>query len=205
MEKLEARLDKEVNSYLNKVETMEEVNALLSGNISKEIYKKFLKSFYIIEFLSQKAVKKASINTKEQNPYLSKRFDFCAQGEEGHAEIALNDLKEMGEENLDISGLQLIEEYDNFLQEAAENFPLGVLGHSYLFENVSGLLFTKNKPLNYPSKFIDVHAKEDPGHSIAIKRTVRNIEEHLEEIEIDKIIEFSRKSGEYLMKVFEKA
>ena len=36
--------------------------------------------------------------------------------------------------------------------------------------------------LEYPSKFIEVHAKEDPGHSLAIKRTVRKIEEDLDSI-----------------------
>ena len=31
----------------------------------------------------------------------------------------------------------------------------------------------------YPSRFIEVHAKEDPRHSIAIKKTVRKIEPEL--------------------------
>ena len=203
MNSLESSLDKEVNIYLQIVEDREEVQNLQSASITSDIYCKFLKTFYIIEFLSQKAVKKASENTAHVNPYLSKRFDLCAKGELGHAEIALKDLSDLGEKEFELNNKNLVDEYDEFLQREADEYPLGILGHSYLFENVSGILFPKNKPLNFPSKFIEVHAKEDPGHSQAIKKTVRNIEAQISDEDIEKIILFSRKSGEYLLKLFD--
>ena len=203
MNSLESSLDKEVNNYLQIVEDREEVQKLQSASITSDIYCKFLKTFYIIEFLSQKAVKRASENTALINPYLSKRFDLCAKGELGHAEIALKDLSDLGEKEFELNNKNLVDEYDEFLQREADEYPLGILGHSYLFENVSGILFTKNKPLNFPSKFIEVHAKEDPGHSQAIKKTVRNIEAEISDEDIEKIILFSRKSGEYLLKLFD--
>jgi len=203
MERLEERLDREVGEYLERVEGMEEVRALLSGEIPRESYVKFLKTFYVIEDISRKAVLKAADRTKYDNPYLSKRFLLCARGEEGHAEIALEDLADMGVTGVDVSGVAEVGEYDEFLQKAAGEFPLGVLGHSYLFENASGIMFPKHKDLPYPSKFVVVHAKEDPGHSLAIKRTVRNIEGELSEEDGDRIIDFARESGERLLRVFE--
>jgi len=203
MGNLESSLDNEVQNYLELLEKNENVQILQNGSITLSIYKKFLKTFYFIEELSQKAVYKAAENTSESNPYLSKRFKYCAKGELGHAQIALNDLKDIGEETINTDNKTLINEYNDFLQKEADEYPLGILGHSYLFENVSGILFPKNSPLDYPSKFIEVHAKEDPGHSIAIKKTVRNIEEELDNSDITRIINFSRKSGEYLIKVFE--
>jgi len=203
MSNLECSLDNEVQKYLELLENIENVQILQSGSITLDIYKKFLKTFYFIEDLSQKAVYKAAENTSESNPYLSKRFKFCAQGELGHAQIALQDLNDLGEEALESKNIDLIDEYNEFLQKEADEYPLGILGHSYLFENVSGILFPKNKPLNYPSKFIEVHAKEDPAHSLAIKRTVRNIQDDLNQEDISRIIIFSKKSGEYLLKVFE--
>lgn len=203
MSNLECSLDNEVQKYLELLENIENVQILQSGSITLDIYKKFLKTFYFIEDLSQKAVNKAAKNTSESNPYLSKRFEFCAQGELGHAQIALQDLNDLGEEALESKNIDLIDEYNEFLQKEADEYPLGILGHSYLFENVSGILFPKNKPLDYPSKFIEVHAKEDPAHSLAIKRTVRNIQDDLNQEDITHIIIFSKKSGEYLLKVFE--
>ena len=202
MGNLESRLDEEVNNYLQIVKNKEEVQNLLDATITLDIYRNFLKTFYIIEYLSHKAVKKASENTAQSNPYLSKRFDICAMGEMGHAEIALKDLSDLGDKDFELSNKQLVDEYDEFLQTEANEYPLGILGHSYLFENVSGILFPENKPLSYPSKFIEVHAKEDPGHSLAIKKTVRNIEADISEEDIEKIILFSRKSGEYLLRLF---
>ncbi len=202
MNTLEARLDREVIAYLSKVEDMPEVKALLSGTISKEIYIKFLKTFYILEHLSQRAVNLASKMTKEAHPYLSDRFDLCAKGELGHAEIALEDLEQLGVEGVNISKISIVSEYDDMLQDCARTFPLGVLGHSYLFENTSGAMFPKQNPLEFPSKFVEVHAKEDPGHSIAIKRTVRNIQSELNEEEENRILSFTNKSGEYLLKLF---
>ena len=93
-------------------------------------------------------------------------------------------------------------DYDDFLQECAHEFPLGILGHSYLFENASGMMFPKYNSIKFPSKFVETHAKEDPGHSIAIKRTVRSIENDLNEDEQERIISFAKKSGEYLLKLF---
>jgi len=203
MNTLEAKLDREVIAYLSKIEDLKEVKALLSGEISKDDYVRFLKTFYIIECISQKAVNLASEMTREENPYLSKRFDLCAKGELGHAEIALEDLNELGVGEVDLSEVSTSSDYDDFLQECAHEFPLGVLGHSYLFENASGVMFPKHNLLKFPSKFVEIHAKEDPGHSIAIKRTVRNIENDLNENEQERIISFAKKSGEYLLELLE--
>jgi len=203
MSNLESSLDNEVQNYLKLLGNNQNVQMLQSGSITLSIYKKFLKTFYFIEDLSQKAVNKAAINTTGSNPYLSQRFEFCAKGELGHAQIALEDLKEIGVVTIDTDNKKLIDEYHEFLQKEADEYPLGILGHSYLFENVSGILFPKNKQLDYPSKFIEVHAKEDPGHSLAIKRTVRKIEKDLDSTDINRIINFCKKSGEYLIKVFE--
>ena len=203
MEKLESLLDIEVETYLQRVKNKEEVKDLVSGNLTRESYARFLLTFYIIEFLSQRAVNMASINTKDSDPYLSKRFHSCAQGELGHAEIALRDLKDLGEKEINPFCLKIVREYDEFLQNAAEQFPLAILGHSYLFENVSGLLFPELETVPDPSTFIEVHAKEDPAHSLAIKKTVRRIEKDLGEEKIEKIVQFSRQSGDYLMRLFD--
>ena len=203
MKTLEESLDEEVKSYLNKVEQRDEFKSLISGNISRCLYIKFLKTFYIVEFLSQRAVNMASIVTEKNNPYLSKRFHHCAQGEFGHAEIALKDLNDMNGGNINPFEIDVVSKYDEFLQDTAVNFPLGILGHSYLFENVSGLLFPNYQPSEFPSKFIEIHAKEDPGHSLAIKRTVRNIEKDLDKEDITKVINLSKESGNYLMETFE--
>ena len=203
MNSLENRLDKEVEDYLERVEGTPEISALLKGEIDRDDYVRLLKTCYMIEHVSRRAVLLASRNTKDTNPYLSQRFDYCAKGEEGHAQIALNDLKGMGVEGVAISDIPSAEEYDSHLQEAAENFPLGILGHSYLFENASGIMFPKHPGHDYPSVFIDVHAKEDPGHSQAIKRTVRNVETELSEEEVDKVVTFARESGERLLKIFQ--
>ena len=203
MEKLESLLDIEVKTYLQRVKSKEEVKDLVSGNLTRETYARFLFTFYIIEFLSQRAVNMASINTKDSDPYLSKRFHSCAQGELGHAEIALRDLKDLGEKEINPFCLEIVREYDEFLQNAAKQFPLAILGHSYLFENVSGLLFPELETVPDPSTFIEVHAKEDPAHSLAIKKTVRRIEKDLGEEKIGKIVQFSRESGDYLMRLFD--
>ena len=203
MEKLELLLDMEVETYLRRVKDKEEIKNLVSGNLTRKTYARFLFTFYIIEFLSQRAVNMASINTKDSDPYLSKRFHSCAQGELGHAEIALRDLKDLGEKEINPFCLEIVREYDEFLQNAAEQFPLAILGHSYLFENVSGLLFPELETVPDPSTFIEVHAKEDPAHSLAIKKTVRRIEKDLGEEKIEKIVQFSRESGDYLMRLFD--
>ena len=203
MEKLESLLDTEVETYLRRLKNKEEIKGLVSGNLTRKTYARFLLTFYIIEHLSQRAVNMASINTKDSDPYLSKRFHSCAQGELGHAEIALRDLKDLGEKEVYPFCLKIVREYDEFLQNTAEQFPLAILGHSYLFENVSGLLFPEIKSAPDPSTFIEVHAKEDPVHSLAIKKTVRRIEKDLGKEKIEKIVQFSRKSGDYLMRLFD--
>ena len=203
MEKLESLLDIEVETYLRRVKDKEEIKNLVSGNLTRKTYARFLFTFYIIEFLSQRAVNMASINTKDSDPYLSKRFHSCAQGELGHAEIALRDLKDLGEKEINPFCLEIVREYDEFLQNAAEQFPLAILGHSYLFENVSGLLFPELEKVPEPSTFIEVHAKEDPAHSLAIKKTVRRIEKDLGKEKTEKIVQFSRESGDYLMRLFD--
>ncbi|MYB25976.1 MAG: iron-containing redox enzyme family protein [Candidatus Dadabacteria bacterium] len=203
MEKLESLLDIEVETYLRRVKDKEEIKNLVSGNLTRKTYARFLFTFYIIEFLSQRAVNMASINTKDSDPYLSKRFHSCAQGELGHAEIALRDLKDLGEKEINPFCLEIVREYDEFLKNAAEQFPLAILGHSYLFENVSGLLFPELETVPDPSTFIEVHAKEDPAHSLAIKKTVRRIEKDLGKEKIEKIVQFSRESGDYLMRLFD--
>ncbi len=203
MEKLESLLDIEVKTYLRRVKDKEEVKSLICGNIARETYARFLLTFYIIEFLSQRAVNMASINTRDSDPYLSKRFHSCAQGEIGHAEVALRDLKDLGEKEVNPFCVEIAREYDEFLQNAAEQFPLAILGHSYLFENVSGLLFPEIETVPDPSMFIEVHAKEDPVHSMAIKKTVRRVEKDLSGEEIERIVQFSRESGDYLMRLFD--
>ena len=203
MEKLEEMLDREVGEYLGKVRGMEEVKALLSGGISREDYIKFLTSFYIIEYISRKAVLRAAEHTEETNPYLSSRFISCARGEEGHAEIALEDLVGMDAGGVDISRLPLALQYDEFLLDEADRSPLGILGHSYLFENASGIMFPGYVKPPYPSRFIEVHAKEDPGHSIAIKKTVRKIEPELNGNQKHEIVGFAHASGEFFLRVFQ--
>lgn len=203
MNTFEARLDRLVIAYLSKVEEMEEVKALLSGDISKDDYIRFLKTFYIIEYISKRAVNLASEMTKDGNPYLSERFEVCARGELGHVEIALEDLNQIGVGEVDLSETSIAAEYDDFLQECAREFPLGILGHSYLLENASGAMFPKHNSLNFPSTFVEIHAKEDPGHSLAIKRTVRIIENDLSDDEQERILAFAKKSGEYLLELFD--
>ena len=203
MNKLEEMLDRAVGEYLGKVEGMNEVKALLSGEISRDGYIKFLKTFYIIEYISREAVLRAAENTEETNPYLAARFRTCARGEDGHAEIALEDLAGMGVNGVDMSNTPVALEYDEFLQREADKFPLAILGHSYLFENASGIMFPRHKKPPYPSRFIEVHAKEDPKHSIAIKKTVRKIEPELKAKQKEEVLRFARESGEFLLRVFE--
>jgi hypothetical protein len=203
MTKLEEMLDKEVGDYLSRVEGMAEVKALLSGEISRKGYIRFLKTFYIIEYVSREAVLRAAAKAERTNPYLASRFRTCAQGEAGHAEIALEDLAGMGVSGVDMLNAPAAIEYDDFLQQQADKFPLGILGHSYLFENASGIMFPGHKKLPYPSKFIQVHAKEDPGHSIAIKKTVRKIEPELKPKQKERIAGFAKTSGDFLLRVFE--
>ena len=203
MNSLEQRLDKEVQDYLKRVEGTPEISALLNGEISREDYVRVLKTCYLLEHISHKAVLKASEITSDNNPYLSNRFGLCAKGEEGHAEIALRDLKDLGVDAVVLSDIPPADDYDSMLIDTAENFPLGIIGHSYLFENASGIMFPKHNGNGFPSEFIRVHAREDPGHSIAIKKTVRRIEPELTEGDKENIARFSRESGEFLLRIFQ--
>ena len=202
MDSLEASLDKEVIEFIKEVEQLDEYNALHEGNISDETYIRILKTFYIMELISADAVNKASQNTKQNNPYLSKRFDLCAQGERGHAEIALKDLQDMGIKKVDTNGADIAKAYNNFLQQGADDFPAQIVGHSYIFESASAVLFPKQEIVDNPKRFVEIHAKEDPGHSQAIRRTVRKIEPDLSKEEKEKIINFSKKSGRYFIDLF---
>ena len=172
------------------------------GTISDETYIKILKTFYVMELISADAVNKASQNTKQNNPYLSKRFDLCAQGERGHAEIALKDLQDMGIKKVDTNGADIAKAYNNFLQQGADDFPAQIVGHSYIFESASAVLFPKQEIVENPKRFVEIHAKEDPGHSQPIRRTVRKIEPDLSKEEKEKIINFSKKSGRYFIDLF---
>ncbi len=207
MKSLEKTLDCQVRDYVAKLEDMNEIKTLLSGEVSRKDYVRLLKTFYVIEHISQRAVLRASKKTQSQNPYLSKRFKLCAKGELGHAEIALKDLEDMNEQGrvggVDLANIPFASDYDDFLQGEAGSFPLGILGHSYLFENASGIIFPKCKPLDYPSRFVEVHAKEDPAHSLAIKRTVRKVEAEISDRDLERIASFTNKSGDYLLKLFE--
>jgi len=107
MDSLEASLDKEVIEFITEVEQLDKYKALHEGTISDETYIRILKTFYVMELISADAVNKASQNTKQNNPYLSKRFDLCAQGERGHAEIALKDLQDMGIKKVDTNGADI--------------------------------------------------------------------------------------------------
>jgi hypothetical protein len=202
MSNLEESLDKQVIEFISEVERLDEYKALHAGTISKQNYIRLLKTFYIMESISADAVNKASQNTKENDPYLSERFDFCAEGEIGHAEIALKDLRDMGIEKVETNGAQIVKDYDRFLQDGADNFPAQIVGHSYIFESASAVLFPKQEITDNPKRFVELHAKEDPGHSQAIRRTVRKIEPALSTEEKEKIVNFSKKSGRYFIDLF---
>jgi len=202
MNNLEESLDKEVIELISEVEQLDDYQALHDGTISDETYIKFLKTFYVMELISADAVNKASQNTKENDPYLSERFDFCAEGERGHAEIVLKDLEDMGIKKVDTNGAQIVTDYNDFLQRGADDFPAQIVGHSYIFESASAVLFPKQEIVGSPKRFVEIHAKEDPGHSQAIRRTLRKIEPKLSKEEKEKIVDFSKKSGRYFIDLF---
>lgn len=201
MSRLEESLDKQVIEFISEIEKLDEYQAMHEGTISDEDYIRFLKSFYIMESISADAVYKASANTKESDPYLSQRFDFCAEGERGHAEIALEDLSDMGVTDVHLNGTGVFKEYNDFLQNGADEFPAQIVGHSYIFESASAVLFPKQEIADSPKRFVVLHAKEDPGHSQAIRRTVRKIEPGLSDEQKDRILEFSKKSGRYFIEL----
>lgn len=203
MSSLEGLLDKEVSLFVDRIEKLDEYQELKNKSISNESYIRFLCSFYIMESLSADAVNKASENTRDTDPYLSMRFDFCAEGERGHADIAITDLKAMGVKELHVDELNEVKSYRKFLLQGADEFPPQIIGHSYIYENSSAIIFTQQSKLDKPFKFIEVHANDDPGHSLAIKRTVRKIEQNLSDDKKNKVADFARKSGEYFFEIFE--
>ena len=203
MSSLEGLLDREVSLFIDRIEQLDEYQDLKNMNISNESYIKFLHSFYIMESLSADAVNKASENTRDTDPYLSMRFDFCAEGERDHADIAIADLKAMGVTEFRADELNQVKKYRKFLLNGADEFPPQIVGHSYIYENSSAIIFARQSKINKPFKFIELHANEDPGHSIAIKRTVRKIEQNLSEDNKNRIADFARKSGEYFFEIFQ--
>jgi hypothetical protein len=203
MSSLEGLLDREVDIFVNKIEKLDEYKDLRYNNISNTCYIRFLSSFYIMESLSADAVNKASENTRDTDPYLSRRFDYCAEGERDHADVAIADLKAMGVKELHVDELNNVKNYRKFLLKGADEFPAQIIGHSYIFENSSAIIFPQQNKIEKPFRFIELHANEDPGHSLAIKRTVRKIEVNLSEVEKSRIAEFARKSGEFFLEIFE--
>ncbi len=201
MEKLETLLDAEIDSFLSRARELPEVKALVSGKMSKAQYKKLLKTFCLVERISHRAVNTAAIYSGEGgDAYLAGRLGSCAAGELGHAELALEDLRDLGEKNPVIPDAG---KWQAELLEKARAFPPAIVGHSYLFEGASGILFQDARvPKGLAERFVVVHAKEDPAHARAIKRTIRMMEKGLSKKQADEIVKFARKSGERLMKMF---
>jgi len=201
MEKLETLLDREIESFLSRARNLPEVRALVSGRLNRAQYKKLLRIFCFVEQISHRAVNTAAIYAGEAgDAYLSGRLGSCAAGELGHAELALEDLRALGEKNAKIPKA---DKWENELLKKAREFPTAIIGHSYLFESASGILFQDAVvPKGMPERFVVVHAKEDPAHARAIKRTIRNMEKELNKKQSEEIVNFARKSGERLMRVF---
>ena len=202
MEKLETLLDSEITVLLAEARKLPEVKALVSGNLSRAQYKKLLRTFCLVEQISHRAVNTAAIYAGEAgNAYLAGRLGSCATGELGHTELALEDLRDLGEKSAKIPKA---EKWEAELLKKAREFPHAVIGHSYLFEGASGILFQDAVvPEGMPERFVVVHAKEDPAHARAIKRTIRMMEKDLTPKQTGEIVKFTRKSGEKLMKMFE--
>lgn len=200
MEKLEDLLDRETARFLSVARGVPEVKALVSGGMSAGQYKKLLRIFCLVEQISHRAVNTAAIYAGEAgDAYLAGRLGSCAAGELGHAELALEDLRDLGEKNAKIPNA---EKWENELLKKAREFPPAVIGHSYLFESASGTLFQDAVvPEGMPRRFVSVHAKEDPAHAKAIKRTIRMMVKGLKPGETEEIVKFARKSGERLMRL----
>ena len=202
MEKLEQLLDGEITRFLSGARGVPEVKALVSGRMSGGQYKKLLKTFCLVERISHRAVNTAAIYAGESgDAYLAGRLGSCAAGELGHAELALEDLRDLGEKNPQIPPA---EKWEAELLKKAREFPPAIIGHSYLFEGASGILFQDAVvPAGMPDRFVSVHAKEDPAHARAIKRTIRTMVKTLKPGRAEEIVKFARKSGERLMRMVE--
>ncbi len=204
MEKLETLLDAEIDSFLSQARELPEIKALVSGKLSKAQYKKLLRTFRLVEQISHRAVNTAAIYAGETgNAYLAGRLGSCATGELGHAELAIEDLRDLGDKSAENRKHKTADGWQKELLKKAREFPPAIIGHSYLFEGASGILFQDAVvPKGMPERFVVVHAKEDPAHARAIKRTIRTMEKELSEKQRDGIVKFARKSGGRLMKVF---
>ncbi len=202
--KLETLLDAETDAFLARARELPEVRALVSGKLGKAQYKKLLRTFCLVEQISHTAVNTAAIYAAESgNAYLAGRLGSCATGELGHAELAMEDLRDLGEKNTENRKSKTADGWKTELLKKAREFPPAIIGHSYLFESASGILFQDAAvPKGMPERFVAVHAKEDPAHARAIKRTIRMMEKGLNGKQVEEIVKFARKSGGRLMKVF---
>ena len=142
---------------------------------------------------------RAAGNTEDTNPYLAARF-VRARAEEGHAEIALEDLAN-GNQRGGYVEYPVALEYDEFLQREADKFPLAILGHSYLFENASGSCSPARKAA-LPFQVHRGSRERRPEHSIAIKKTVEEDRARAQRDQKEEVVRFARESGEFLLTVF---
>ncbi len=188
-------LDREARLFEWKLCEVERVRTLLNGSISRQDYAALLTAFYFIEHYSRLAVTGARNVLREADPYLSKRFGQCADGEQGHAEMALADLKAIGFGSPLPCSSPKLAEYGRLLRQASEQRPYAILGHSFLFESTSGSLFPRIEKVPYPSTFVHTHALEDPGHTLAIRRTVKTADRRIEEAQKAGLVAFARLSG----------
>lgn len=202
--KLEILLDAEIERFLAAARGLAEVSALVSGNLSRARYKKLLKTFCLVERISHSAVNTAAVRAADAgDSYLAGRLGSCAAGELGHAELAVEDLRDLGERNPEGNIPKSADAWKAELLSTAREFPAAIISHSYLFEGASGILFQDAAvPKGMPDRFVSVHAKEDPAHARAIRRTIRAMEKGLSAKQSESIVKFARKSGERMMRVF---
>ena len=188
-------LDREARRFERKLCEVERVRALLNGSISRGDYAALLTAFYFIEHYSRLAVTGARDVLREADLYLSGRFGLCADGERGHAEMALADLKAIGFDGPLPCSSPKLSDYGRFLRHASEQRPYAILGHSFLFESTSGSLFPRMEKVPYPSTFVHTHAVEDPGHTLAVRQTVKTVDRRIEEARKADLVAFARLSG----------
>lgn len=197
------KLDREVQVFLDRLTANKGVAALLTGSISKRAYIALLWSCYFVERHSYQAVIQARDHLQNCDPYLSKRFGLCSESEIGHAKVALMDLDDLGQGDQMPIAIPAVGEYEEFLFRAAEHNLYGLLGHSYLFESASSILFPKVKPGAFPSRFALLHAREDPGHVLSVRRTVRVVERKIPESQVVKVTTFAECSGAKFMELLD--
>ena len=200
---LVGRLDGEVQVFLEELKAVSCVEALIGGTITREAYIGLLGACYLIESYSSRAVEVAGSAVAESSPELSRRFGICAAGERGHAEVALEDLKGLGVPDGERFEIPEAREYRAFLEQEAAERPECILAHSHAFECASGELFPQVPELPFPDRFIRLHAREDPGHSVAIRRTVRMFEQTSPETMGEDLVVFARESRRRFLGVLE--